>query len=277
MTLSDADIVTLRRSYLRDLWVPAVPGTSPAAGLSNYNREVKADFFSDSDLQAKADETTRRFTFELPSIYAAELDWQKSIGTSVTPYLTTAQGSNKDLTFTAKTITDDVTIAYVVSGASTALSVSVAGKAITVHVATTSGSLADSTASQIETAVIGSVTANALVSVTLATGSDGTGKPGAMAVTHLTGDAQHAALALQTDALFRGIRAEVFEAMVTDDGFIAYIPTDSRSARLAEMRTQIAVDRQFIADKTVRGRRRIAAGWTPKTPRQFIIANPNQG
>jgi hypothetical protein len=276
MTLSDSDIVTLRRSYIRDLWIPAVPNVSPAVGLSNYNREVKADFFSDSDLQAKADETIRRFAFELPSIYVAELDWQKAIGTSVTPYLTTAQGSNKDLTFTAKTITDDVTIAYLVSGASTSLSVSVTGKAITIHVATTSGSVADSTANQISAAVVASAPANALVSVALPSGSDGTGKPATMAVTHLTSDAQRAALALQTDALFRGIRAEVFEAMVTDDGFIAYIPTDSRSARLAEMRTQIAVDRQFITDKTVQGRRRIAAGWTPKTPRQFIIANANQ-
>jgi len=274
--LTADEITLLRRTYLRDLWVAPVPSVSQGVGLSNYNREVKANFFSDADLQAKADEAAVKYSYELPSIYAAELDWQKAIGTDTTPYLTTAQGGNKDLTFTAVNADDDVTIAYVVSGASTPLTVNVSGKSIAVHVATTSSSVADSTANQISAVIGASAPALALVTPTLPSNSDGTGKPGAMAATHLTSAAQRAAEALRQDAFFRGIRSAVFEDMVTDDGFVAYIPTDSRATRIAEMRTQIAVDRQFIADKTVHGRRRIAAGWSPKTPRQYIIANPNQ-
>lgn len=276
MTLSADDITALRRSYIRDLWTDAVPSVSPAHGESNYNREAKSNFLSDPDLQAKADAMARQYAYELPSIYAAEFDWQRSIGTGVFPYLATSQGNNKDLTFTARVATDDVTVEYIVSGASTPLSVSVSGKAIRIHVSTTSGSAADSTANQISAAVVADTAANLLVAVALPSGSDGTGKPGVMAATHLTSDAQRAASALRTDAFFRAIRASVFEDMVTDDGFVAYIPSDSRQTRVAEMRTQIMIDKQFITDKTAQGRRRIAAGFVPKTPRQFVVVQSKE-
>lgn len=105
--------------------------------------------------------------------------------------LTTAfAGTNNDLTFTADAADvsgNSITIAFVVAGVSTPLTIGVAGNAITVNVATTAGSAASSTASQVLTALNASVPASALVDVALAAGNDGTGVVGAMAATPLAG------------------------------------------------------------------------------------------
>lgn len=257
--LSDDDITTLRGSYLRDFYTPAVVGVSPASGLSYFNRTVEANFIEDDALQLLAERMQREFAYQLQSVYAAELDWQKAAGTSIIPYLTTDQCGNRDLTFTAKNAADDITIAYIVSGASTPLSVSVTGKAIVVNLATTSGSIADSIANAIKTIVDATPAAFALVSTALATGGDGTGKPSGMATTHLMSDAQRAASALQQDAFFGYIQANVFESMAADGGFSAAIPASDRAIEVAELKDRAMKVRQFVEDKTVHGRRRVAA------------------
>lgn len=105
--------------------------------------------------------------------------------------LTTAlAGANDDLTFTAVVAGpggNSVTVAYVVAGASTPLSVSVAGFAVTVNVATDGASAATSTASQVLSALQGNADASALVAVALATSNNGTGIVAALSATALAG------------------------------------------------------------------------------------------
>jgi len=97
---------------------------------------------------------------------------------------------DNDLKYTSKAADaseNSVTIRYVVAGASTALSVSVAGKAITVNVATDAASAATSTATAVANAVAASAAANALVTVANADGNTGAGVVTALAVTSLSG------------------------------------------------------------------------------------------
>lgn len=114
-----------------------------------------------------------------------------SVGYWAAAALTTAlTGTNNDLTYTAKTVGvegNDITVTYVVAGASTPLSVSVSGNAITVNVATDAGGLATSTAAQVRDAVNASAPASALVTAANAAGNDGTGVVTALAATSLTG------------------------------------------------------------------------------------------
>jgi hypothetical protein len=105
--------------------------------------------------------------------------------------LTTAlAGTNNDLVWTANTggtAGNSIRIAYVVSGTSTPLSVSVSGTDITVNVATSAGGAATSTAAQIAAAVAASGPAGRLVTGANAAGNDGTGVVAAMGLTNLTG------------------------------------------------------------------------------------------
>lgn len=92
-----------------------------------------------------------------------------------------------DITYVAKAAggASAITIAYVVAGASTPLTVVVTGNAIVVNLATSAGSAAISTAAQVLAAVQASAPATALVSSTL-TGV-GTNVQAALAATNLTG------------------------------------------------------------------------------------------
>lgn len=105
--------------------------------------------------------------------------------------LTTAlAGANNDLVWTANvggTAGNNIRVRYVVAGANTPLTVSVAGSDITVNVATDAGSLATSTATAIKNAVAASSAAGQLVTGTNAAGNDGTGVVAALAFTNLTG------------------------------------------------------------------------------------------
>lgn len=105
--------------------------------------------------------------------------------------LTTAlTGTNNDLTIEADapgTGGNAITVALVVAGASTPLSVSVAANAITVNVATDGGSAATSTAAQVRDAINAHAAASALVTAADATGNDGTGVVTALTATALTG------------------------------------------------------------------------------------------
>lgn len=117
-------------------------------------------------------------------------------GPDVQASLTTAlAGTNNDLTYTAKldtTAGNAITVAYVVAGANTALSVSVTGNAITVNVATNGASAAVSTAAQVRDAVNAHAAASSLVSVQNAAGNDGTGVVAALSATALSGGAASA-------------------------------------------------------------------------------------
>lgn len=105
--------------------------------------------------------------------------------------LTTAlAGSNNDLVFTAAArghAGNLITIAYIVSGTSTPLSVSVVGTAVTVNVATDGGGAATSTGAQVMDAVNAHGGASALVTASLAASNDGTGVVAAMAAAALAG------------------------------------------------------------------------------------------
>jgi hypothetical protein len=138
----------------------------------------------------------------------------QALAVSVGRFLTTAQGSNKDLAFTAKNPADDVTIAYVVGGAGAALSVDVAAKAITVNVKTTDpGDAADSTASEIKAAIEAKAEAAALIRVDLALGSSGAGKPTAMGVTHITKTLISVSLATGSGGAITSTAAQVLAAI----------------------------------------------------------------
>lgn len=115
--------------------------------------------------------------------------------TTVDAKRTMALGSNKDLEFTSKVLgdgpaNDGVSAAsteIVVAGNNTALSVVVTTAAIVINSATGVAGAATSTARDIRDALNASNNAMALIGVKLATGSDGSGIPGALAHGHLTG------------------------------------------------------------------------------------------
>lgn len=94
-----------------------------------------------------------------------------------------ANGNVKYVAVAAGSSGTAVTIAHVVAGANTPLTVGVSGNAITVNVATNGGSAATSTATQVAAAIAGSGPAAALVTAT-ALGS-GAGVVGAKAPTAL--------------------------------------------------------------------------------------------
>ena len=99
-------------------------------------------------------------------------------------------GENNDLTYTddpGGPNGNNIRIAYVVAGLDTPLSVSVAGNDITVNIATDAGGAATSTAAQVRDAVNGDLGASALVTVSDATGNDGTGLVEVMPLTNLAG------------------------------------------------------------------------------------------
>lgn len=111
---------------------------------------------------------------------------------------TNLTGTNNDLTYTAKAGGQEadsanyaagnlVTVAYVVAGNNTALSVDVTDTDIVVNVATDGGGAATSTAAQVRTAVLADADAANLVDVSLKTGNDGTGVVTALAETALAG------------------------------------------------------------------------------------------
>jgi len=110
--------------------------------------------------------------------------------TTVDAILTTANGSNKDLSFISRLIGtpgNSITIACVVGGNNTPLSVAVVSKAITITSATNGTGQATSTARQIRDALEANADAMALVNVKFKSGQDGSGVFGAMASTALSG------------------------------------------------------------------------------------------
>ena len=105
--------------------------------------------------------------------------------------LTTAlSGADNDIIVTAVdggSAGNDITFRIVVSGANTALSVSVSSLAITVNSATNGSSAATSTAAQVIAAIAASGPASALVTAQKAAGNDGSGVVAALSATNLAG------------------------------------------------------------------------------------------
>lgn len=107
-------------------------------------------------------------------------------------YTTALTGTNNDLVFTAKDGGpggNEITIVYVVAGTNTALSVTVAGKAITVNVATNGASAATSTSAQVKAAIEGNADASRLVTVAHSGADTGAGVVTALSVQSLAGGA----------------------------------------------------------------------------------------
>jgi hypothetical protein len=105
-------------------------------------------------------------------------------------FLTTSlAGSQNDLTFIARQPgSQSITVAYVNPGAnSSALSVTVSGSAIIVHLATDSSGTITTKASDIVAAIAANAAANALTVTLLASGNDGSGIVIAMSQTALAG------------------------------------------------------------------------------------------
>ena len=103
---------------------------------------------------------------------------------------TALAGANNDLVYTARTAGgqgDELTVAYVVAGTNTPLTVTVSGNAITVNVATNGAGAATSTASQVKAAIEANADAAKLVTVALAPGNSGAGVVTALAATNLAG------------------------------------------------------------------------------------------
>jgi hypothetical protein len=95
---------------------------------------------------------------------------------------------NSNLVFQARQPgASTVTIALVVAGANTPLTVTVAANAVTVNVATNAASAAASTAAQVRDAVNTNAAASALLSSALTEG-DGSGIVSALGTTSLTGN-----------------------------------------------------------------------------------------
>jgi hypothetical protein len=124
-------------------------------------------------------------------------NWSAAGTITVASLSTNLTGTNNDLTFTSKAAGaghatgNSTTIAYVVAGASTPLTVDVTDTDIVVNVATNGGSAATSTAAQVKAAIEADTDAAALVTVANKTGNDGTGVVTALAETPLAGGADY--------------------------------------------------------------------------------------
>jgi len=103
-------------------------------------------------------------------------------------YVTALAGANNDLQFIARTPGVgglNITVAIVVSGNNTALSVSVTDSAITINAATNGSGVATSTASEVLAAVNANNAARALVIASLAPSNSGAGAVVALGATNL--------------------------------------------------------------------------------------------
>jgi hypothetical protein len=113
-----------------------------------------------------------------------------AIAAALTAVMTAPNANIRYTAVAAGTGGNAITVAYVVpAGAGAALSIGVAGNAITVNSATAGAGVASSTAAQVIAAIIASGPASALVTAALSGNADGTGIINAMAATNLAGGA----------------------------------------------------------------------------------------
>lgn len=168
---------------------------------------------------------------------------------------TNLTGTNNDLRFVAKnkgTDGNDITIDYVDgAGNNIPLTVDVTGDNITVNLATDGSSAPTSTANDIKAAIEADVDANALVTVTLKTGNDGTGVATAMAATDLDGgsNVQASASGGVSPATLRGI--EVIWADTTPDTATVTVTNMGRNLLTAAPKTDGDVVFYPVAEEMV--------------------------
>ena len=133
---------------------------------------------------------------------------------SVDAKYTMTKGSDKDLEFTSLILGDGpahdgvsaISVEIAVAGMGTELSVDVTDYDIVINSATDEAGAATSTARDIRDALEASAAAMALIKVKLASGSDGSGIPGVLAHTHLSGGVDPAAF----DTLGEDLVAEFY-------------------------------------------------------------------
>lgn len=149
-----------------------------------------------SSAAAAADYETRAWPQSVAGLlYAALGDIDTSGGAPAVPavYTTALTGTNNDLTFLAKTAGtagNSITVALVDPSANDqALSVDVAGSAISVNLATGPGGAITSTATQVKNAVNADAEAKALVTASIAPGNSGAGVVTALTAKNLAGGA----------------------------------------------------------------------------------------
>ncbi len=129
------------------------------------------------------------YSTTLPFITSTTFLFIPTVRRAFASLTTSIPGANNDLTYTAWSggmYGNGISVTYVVSGLSTALSVEVVGNEIIVHVATNGAGAPTSTASQVKAAVEAAASAF-LVSVALAAGNDGSGIVAALGQTFLSG------------------------------------------------------------------------------------------
>ncbi|MEW6031965.1 MAG: S-layer homology domain-containing protein [Bacillota bacterium] len=131
---------------------------------------------------------------KVTGVSAEVTDFAAIVPTDVQATLTTAlTGDNNDLTFTAKVYPrrhgNNITVEYKNLGANQTLSIAVTDSAITVNLATDGTGAITSTATGIKAAIEAHAGASALVSVSVATGNNGSGVVTAMTATNLSGGA----------------------------------------------------------------------------------------
>jgi len=134
---------------------------------------------------AAATENLTAFQFYEAQTVAAQLGVHEFLQTAMA-------GANNDFDFIARQAgvnSPAVRIAFIVAGASTPASCTVAGGDITVNVATNGASAAISTAAQIKALIEATPAATALVVANLQNGNDGTGVVAAFAITALVAPA----------------------------------------------------------------------------------------
>lgn len=145
--------------------------------------------------------------------------------------LTTAiAGLNNDLTYTARQVAadaDQITIAYVNPGVAASLSVSVSGRAITVTLAH-DGLAITSTAAQVAAVIAAKPAADTLISVTNATGNDGTGLVTAMTATNLSGGVSATQPTLTEVEAFIDQSSDILNGWLAASGYV--IPVTNANA-----------------------------------------------
>lgn len=187
--LSDFQIDEALFGSATSITLDATVVTAAAKGTLTYNG---GNLTAATTLQVSGAKGSQVLFFGTGSTYTNVKDAVNAVSdvTGVTASITTAataatlttahSGNNNDLVFTdarqdAGNSDTAVSVSYVVSGNSTALSVGVSGTAITVYVATDANGNATSTASNVSAAISNSTAASALVSVANAANNDGSG------------------------------------------------------------------------------------------------------
>jgi hypothetical protein len=177
------DMMKLLLTYNEPVGVTGTPRVPITIGTN----KTFLNYVQRDNLDNGPDAATLVFDYHIQASDSATAS-QVTLGTAAVPATVNILSGNAGITYTAKTAGtggNSITVAYVVSGNNTALSVAVVSNAITVNVATGGGGAATSTATQVKAAVDASGPASALVATALI--GDGSGVVSAVTATNLAG------------------------------------------------------------------------------------------